>query len=271
LGELVTPFYPHYNILGDNMIDAHIHADTRPYEDFEKMVIAGVNIAIACAHDPLRMTTADVVLDHFHRLVNNDAKRAAANGLKLYLALGIHPRSISADFERVLNKLPEILKEESVVAIGEIGLETTSQQEISIFKMQLQMAEDLKEKVVVHTPRTNKKDVTKTTKSVILENMDPSRVLVDHVDFNIVDDLIDQKFTLGLTVQPQKMTPDDALKILEEYGCKRFILNSDISSSPSDPLSVPKTVHQMRLNGFKEKEIEQVSQKNAMSFFKISL
>jgi uncharacterized protein len=267
----VTPFYPQYNILGDNMIDAHIHADTRPYEDFEKMVIAGVNIAIACAHDPLRMTTADVLFDHFHRLINNDVKRANANGLKLYLALGIHPRSISADFERVLEALPQIVQKESVVAIGEIGLETTSEEEINIFKMQLQLAEELNEKVVVHTPRTNKKEVTQTTKSIILENIDPSRVLIDHVDFNIVDDLIDQDFMLGLTVQPQKMTPDDAMKILEEYGCKRFVLNSDISSSPSDSLSVPKTVHQMRLNGFKEKEIEMVSQRNASSFFKIRI
>lgn len=252
------------------MIDAHIHADTRPYEDFEKMVIAGVNTAIACAHDPLRMTTADVVLDHFHRLMNNDTKRAAANGLKLYLALGIHPRSISTDFERILDELPGILQEESVVAIGEIGLETTSEKEIDIFKMQLQLAEDLKERVVVHTPRNNKSEVTQTTKSIILENIDPSRVIIDHVDFNIVEELIDHDFMLGLTVQPQKMTPQDAIKLLEEYGCKKFILDSDISSSPSDPLSVPKTVHRMRLNGFKEKDIQRVSQENAMSFFNIN-
>ena len=37
------------------MIDAHIHADTRPYEDFEIMAIAGVEAAITCAHDPLKM------------------------------------------------------------------------------------------------------------------------------------------------------------------------------------------------------------------------
>ena len=66
------------------MIDSHIHADTRPYEDFEKIVIAGVEKAITCAHDPLKMSTSDVVFDHWNRILNNDIKRAAENGLKLF-------------------------------------------------------------------------------------------------------------------------------------------------------------------------------------------
>ena len=80
------------------MIDAHIHADTRPYEDFEIMAIAGVEKAVTCAHDPMRMSSSDVVLDHIHRIMENDTNRAAKNGLKLYSAIGIHPRSISDDY-----------------------------------------------------------------------------------------------------------------------------------------------------------------------------
>lgn len=251
------------------MIDAHIHADTRPYEDFGKMAISGINKTITCAHDPLRMTTSEVVLDHFHRLLSNDVKRAGENGLNLYVALGLHPRSISKNHDLVIEALPNLLKNELVVAIGEIGLETTSIEEINVFTEQLKLADDLKSKVIVHTPRTNKKEVTKTTKKIILENIDPKLVIIDHVGFDIVDDLIDQDFTLGLTVQPRKMTPQAAVKLLKDYGTDKFILNSDISSSPSDPLSVPKTVHQMRLADFKEKDIEKVSEKNASALFNI--
>ncbi len=92
------------------MIDAHIHADTRPYEDFEKMAVAGIEKAVSCAHDPMRMSTSEVVLDHIHRIMENDTKRAAENGLKLYSAVGVHPRSISSDYEIVLEKLPELLE-----------------------------------------------------------------------------------------------------------------------------------------------------------------
>ncbi len=251
------------------MIDAHIHADTRPYEDFEKMAISGIDKAITCAHDPLRMTTSEVVLDHFHRLVSNDIKRAGENGLKLYVALGLHPRSISKNYDLIIQALPNLLQNNLMVAIGEIGLETTSTEEINVFIKQLKIADDLKAKVIVHTPRTNKKEVTETTKKIILENIDPKLVIIDHVDFNIINDLIDQEFTLGLTVQPRKMTPQEAVNLLQDYGTDKFVLNSDISSSPSDPLSVSKTVHQMRLADFKEKDIAKVSEKNASAFFNI--
>jgi predicted metal-dependent TIM-barrel fold hydrolase len=134
------------------MIDAHIHADCRPYEDFEKMSVSGIDSAITLAHDPLLMSSSTVVLDHFHRLLNNDPDRAIQNGLKLYTALGVHPRSICPDIEVVLEKLPSLLEDERVVALGEVGLETTSPEEKEIFKKQLFMADELNMKVVVHTP-----------------------------------------------------------------------------------------------------------------------
>ncbi|MGC9516627.1 MAG: TatD family hydrolase [Methanomicrobiales archaeon] len=251
------------------MIDSHIHADTRPFEDFENMSIAGLEAAITCAHDPLRMSSSDVVLDHFHRLLNNDRQRALQNGLNLYVAIGIHPRSISKNYEIVMKKLPSLIEDTNVVAIGEIGLETASQQEKEIFQEQLIMADDLKMKVIVHTPRTNKKAVTKITCSIIEENIDPSLVVVDHVDQNIVDDLIDFGTMLGLTVQPLKMDPDGAVDLLKKFGVDKFLLNSDMSSSPSDPLSVPKTVHKMKLADFKDKDIMRASHVNAAKFFGI--
>ncbi len=251
------------------MIDAHIHADTRPYEDFEIMAVAGVEAAITCAHDPLKMSNSAVVLDHIQRLMNNDVKRAAENGLKLHFALGIHPRSICPDFEVVLDKLPSLLAHEDAVAIGEIGLETASSAERDVFKRQLQLAQELEMKVIVHTPRRNKRKITQIIVSIIHENINPSLVLLDHVDNSIIDLMINFEGMLGITVQPQKMNPLDAVNLLDEYGVEKFILDSDISSSPSNPLSVPKTVHQMKLTGFDDSDIKKVSKENASDFYKI--
>ncbi len=256
-------------LTGDFMIDSHVHADTRPYEDFEKMAIAGIETAVTCAHDPLKMSTSDVVFDHWHRILNNDVKRAAENGLNLYVALGIHPRSISKDFENALEKLPSFLENDFIVAIGEIGLETASESERNIFKRQLQLADSLKMRVIVHTPRGNKKEITGITTSIIEENIDPKMVIIDHVDNTIIKDVIEMDTMLGLTVQPRKMTPDEAISILSEYGLEKFALDSDMSSSPSDPLSVPKTVHKMKLAGFDEKNIGRISKDNAARFFGI--
>ncbi len=251
------------------MIDAHIHADCRPYEDFGKMAVAGVESAVTLAHDPLRMSNSGVVLDHFHRMLNNDRERAALNGVELYVALGVHPRSICPDVELVLDELPILLEDERVVALGEVGLETVSDEQEYIFKTQLLLADELNRKVVVHTPRRNKREVTVKTLSIIEENIDPARVQLDHVDSSIIDLALEFGGLMGLTVQPLKVTPLEAVELLEEYGCEGFALDSDMSSSPSDPLSVPKTVHQMKLAGLSEKEVEQVSHQNAAFFYGI--
>ena len=42
------------------IIDAHMHADTRPIEDYRTMKMAGVDAVVACAHDPLEMKKSNV-------------------------------------------------------------------------------------------------------------------------------------------------------------------------------------------------------------------
>jgi len=251
------------------MIDAHIHADTRPYEDFEKIAVAGVEKAITCAHDPLRMSTSDVVLDHIHRIIENDPKRAATNGVKLFCAVGVHPRSICSDYQLVIDKLPELLENKNVVAIGEIGLESASKLEIEVFKKQLCLAQEHDQKVIVHTPRTNKSKVSNLTASLIEENIDSSLVQIDHIDSSIIDRVLDFEGLLGITVQPQKMTSEEAVQMMDEYGYEKFVLDSDMSSSPSDPLSVPKTVHKLKLAGVSLGDIKKVAHTNASSFYGI--
>ena len=72
-----------------------------------------------------------------------------------------------------------------------------------------------------------------------------------------------------MTVQPQKMEVEEAIEILDKYGFDKFLLNSDISNKPSNPLSVPKTVRTLKRLGYDKKEINKVAFENAKSFFNI--
>ena len=65
------------------------------------------------------------------------------------------------------------------------------------------------------------------------------------------------------------MTSQEAITILEEYGFDKFLLNSDMSYKPSDPLSVPKTVKELKNKNFEDKKIEKIAFKNANSFFNL--
>ena len=166
-------------------------------------------------------------------------------------------------------KLEELIENKEIIAIGEIGLDENTSEEQKLFKKQLELADETKSKVIIHTPRKNKAEVLKDIKRIVLNSIDPKLVVIDHINKNTIEDVIDEKFSIGLTIQPQKMEVDEAVDIMDQYGFDRFLLNSDISNKPSDPLSVPRTVRTLKRLGYKEKDIEKVSHRNAEKFFDI--
>lgn len=253
----------------DSMIDTHIHADSRSSEDFEKMYLAGIDTAITCSYYPYKIDNETVLLNHLNRILNYDTKRASEYGIDLKVALGIHPTNTINNPEMIYENLYEWIKNDSIIAIGEIGLEDLTESEISTFKKQLDIADETKFKVIIHTPRKNKEKVLKEILEIIPQHLDEKQAVIDHINPNVVSDAINSECMLGLTVQPQKMEKEDAIAILEEYGFDRFLLNSDISNKPSDPLSVAKTVRELTRLGFKKEDIEKISHKNAEKFFNI--
>ena len=161
------------------------------------------------------------------------------------VALGIHPANSNINPELIYENLYNWIENKQITAIGEIGLEDLTDSEISIFKRQLEIAD------------------------ILPEHLDERNAVIDHVNQNIVDNVIGTDCTLGLTVQPQKMDKHEAVTILNEYGFDRFLLNSDISNKPSDPLSVPKTVRELKRLDFNDNDIEKVAFKNARNYFNI--
>ena len=104
---------------------------------------------------------------------------------------------------------------------------------------------------------------------ILPQHLDEKQAVIDHINPDVVSDAIDKDCMLGLTVQPQKMNKFEAISILDEYGFDKFLLNSDISNKPSDPLSVAKTVRELERLGHDARDIEKISHKNAQDFFKI--
>lgn len=251
------------------MIDTHIHGDSRSGEDFGEMYLSGIDTAISCSFYPYKLNNESTLLNHLERILNYDTIRAKEHGLDLKVALGIHPANTSINPELIYENLYKWIENKQIIAIGEIGLENLTNDEIAIFKKQLDIGEETKSKVIVHTPRKNKKAVLKIIQDIIPQHINPKSVVIDHVNQNIIENLIDEDYTIGLTVQPQKMDKKEAITILDQYGFDKFLLNSDISNKPSDPLSVPKTVRELKKLGYKKTEIKKVAFKNAEKFFKI--
>ena len=252
------------------MIDTHMHADARSSEDFDKMFISGIDTAITCSFYPYKFeNNPKILLNHLNRILNFEPKRANPYGLDLKVALGIHPANALEDNEIIFKELEKWIENKDIIAIGEIGLDENTDLEKKVFKKQLELAEETKSKAIIHTPRKNKLEVLKDIKEIVLETVNPKLVVIDHINMNTIEEVIDEEFTIGLTVQPQKMEVDEAVEILDTYGFDKFLLNSDISNKPSDPLSVPKTVRTLKKLGYDEKKINKVAFGNAKKFFDI--
>lgn len=256
-------------ITGDKMIDTHMHADSRSSEDFEKMYLAGIKTAVTCSFYPYKIDNETVLLNHLNRILEYDTKRAKEYGLDLKVALGIHPANTIDNPQSIYENMYRWIENNQIVAIGEIGLEDLTDAEISIFKKQLDIADETKSKVIIHTPRKNKKEVLNRILEILPDHLDERQAVIDHINPAVVEDAITSDCMLGLTVQPQKMEKEDAIAILDEYGFDRFLLNSDISNKPSDPLSVPKTIRELEKREYSQADIDKISHKNAQKFFNI--
>lgn len=251
------------------MIDTHIHADARTGEDFNGMYISGIDTAVTCAYYPYMINNDTILLNHLMRILNYDTKRAKEYGIDLKVALGIHPTNSNIDGDIIYENLYNWIENKEIIAIGEIGLEDLTKKEYEVFKKQLDIAEETKTPVIIHTPRKDKEKVLDEILNILPEYISPEYVVIDHINQNVVEKVISTDYTLGLTVQPQKMDKSEAIHILNEYGFDKFLLNSDMSNKPSDPLSVPKTIRELERQNFNTKDINKIAFKNAEKFFNI--
>lgn len=249
------------------MIDTHIHADARTGEDFERMYLSGIDTAITCAYYPYTIDNYSILLNHLNRILNYDTKRAMEHGLELKVALGIHPTNTTIYNNIIYEQLYKWIENNEIIAIGEIGLENLTTLEYRTFEAQLDIAQETKTNVIIHTPRKNKSEVLNEILEILPQHISPKYVVIDHINENVIDQVISSDYTLGLTVQPEKMDKHEAISILNEYGFDKFLLNSDMSNKASDPLSVPKTIRELKKQNFNQKDINKIAYKNCEKFF----
>lgn len=255
------------------MIDTHAHVDTRPYEDFEMMAVSGVTNVLTLAHDPMRMSSSVVFKDHFERLFAERA-RVEKNGLRLHVCLGLHPRARPDDLPACFALLESYLSDKSrpVTAIGEAGLETGNPVETEMLQRQIELAIKYDMPIILHTPRNGKPKATRGIIGVLSTfSIDKDRVVIDHADVDTAKTIVDRGYNAGLTVQPGKLSPKDAVEIVKSLDPARLVLNTDMSSAPTDVLSIPRTALAMRQAGIPSVIIEAVSSKNAWRIFRLKI
>jgi len=263
------------------MVDPHIHIDSRTRDDLASMAIAGITAVVTQTYYPhLNLSvTSQTVLDIYERAIKFETWRGKQELIDVYVGIALNPVNIPLDYEKVLEAIPQYLMEEKVVAIGEIGLEPGSQtcpdltRQREILRAQLKIAKEHDIPVVFHTPHLDKETwVEQYLDLITQEKVAPSKVVIDHADASVTKKILDFGCNVGITVQPWRgLGPQDAAKILKDCDLGSVLIDSDCNVTlPSDPLSVPKTALEMKRIGFSEDDIRQVVFENPARIFNLA-
>ena len=100
------------------------------------------------------------------------------------------------------------------------------------------------------------------------ERLPPERVLIDHNNELTVAEVLESGCWAGFSIYPNtKMDEHRMVRLLEEYGTERMIINSACDWGVSDPLKTRKTIDAMLAAGFTEDDVDKVAWQNPVDFF----
>jgi predicted metal-dependent TIM-barrel fold hydrolase len=246
---------------------------SRTTDDYQRMAQAGcVAITEPAFWAGFDRDSPRGFYDYFRHLTVYERKRAAGYGIEHFTWLAINPKE-AEDLglaREVISIIPEFLDDDSVLGIGEIGLNKNSRNELTIFEEHVALAERHDLLILVHTPHLE--DKLKGTRLILdaiagNSGIDPGRVLIDHVEEHTVELVLDRGFWAAMTLYPDtKCTPQRATDVIETYGSERLCINSAGDWGPSDPLAVPKALLEMKRRGHPPESIRKVSYDNPIEF-----
>ena len=175
----------------------------------------------------------------------------------------------------VIQIIPKFLEKETVLGVGEIGLNKNSKNEVAILEEQIQLALDHDQLILIHTPHLEDKlKGTQLNVDILQQDprINPNKVLIDHVEEHTIRKVIEAGFWAGITLYPEsKCTPPRAVDMLEQYGSSNHLwMNSACDWGVSDPLSLPKAILELRKRSFSEEEIDRLVYQNPVRFLKQS-
>ena len=165
--------------------------------------------------------------------------------------------------------MPRYLEKDGVVAVGEIGFDSMTTAEEEAFVEQLAIAKEHELPVLVHTPHRDKEAGTRRTLELLEEaDFPPGLAVVDHNNELTVGMVLESGCWAGFSIYPfTKMDEHRMVRILEEHGLERMLVNSAADWGISDPLKVSKTVAAMQEAGFSDEDVDRLVWRNPVEFF----
>jgi len=254
------------------IFEPHIHMYSRVTDDYERLGLAGVRAVLEPAFWlGQNRTNVGSFVDYFDTLIGWERFRSQQFGIHHFCTMALNPREANDDRvnQAVLEVLPRYLEKDSVLGVGEIGLDDQTKKEEHFFLQQLELAKRHDLPVLVHTPHRDKRKGFERCIALVRDCAFPmERVLLDHGNEETIKITRDLGCWSGFSIYPNtKMDPARMVAIVLEYGIERMVVNSAADWGVSDPMMVPRTAVKLEQAGVARARIEQLVWKNPIAFF----
>lgn len=259
-------------------VDPHLHSNLIDDGRMQNLAMSGMEaVVIPMLHTIPGIFPADAVLRLWDQFLNFEIKRGETLGFKAFVSLGIPMYGLGSDgIDECLKKLPEYLKHERVVAMGEIGLDTGIKNEEMLFRAQLRIAKEHNLPVILHTPIRLAPQAPTVIKQVVdilnEEKFDLSRVILDHAGESTFDYRMSTGAMVGLSVCHDKMPPEVAANFAfnnpDKWG--KIIVNTEVAAGEGY-FTIPMVTLAMRRLGMKYNDIESIVYHNPKKFFNLPI
>ncbi|MBW1913034.1 MAG: TatD family hydrolase, partial [Deltaproteobacteria bacterium] len=126
------------------IIDPHLHTDRMKGKDLETLSIAGVEAAILPTPHLLPwIVSAETMFRMWDNFLEFQVKHQKSLGIDVKVTLGVPFYGLEHEaVEECLKRLPEYLKHENAVGLGEIGMDAGLEAEERLFRAHLNLAKE---------------------------------------------------------------------------------------------------------------------------------
>ncbi len=234
-----TNFYQHIDI---------IHSIYRSRGDLKMLRHIGLKDIISVMKLPMIPTGAATIRDFFAWYIQ-DIDRCAQYNITMYPVLGIpsvgkmDPKMI----DESLVYLEEIIRDNKIIGIGEIGMGNGSKEEYRIMRAQLKLAGKYNLPVIIQAPKHEKVALI----SIILKELQKANINraifagCDEETLQLVIRSNNSNIKAAITVGKQAIDPEQAIAIYRAYSYDdRILLNSGLGLKETSLFGLIKTIEE---------------------------
>ena len=249
-------------------IDTHCHLSKKDYEDISKVI-----------EDNRNANVLRIIISGCTREDLDETIEIISNYPDVYATIGYHPEEADNIEKQDLIKLEELLTQEKIVGIGEIGLDyhyssENKEKQQQLFEYQLSLAEKYSLPVVIHT-----RDATNDTINILKKHNVKGIIHCFSGSLEIAREYISLGYKLGIggviTFKNSKLPV-----VLESLPIESILLETDspylapepVRGSKNESSNIPYIAEKIAdIKKLSTEEVEKITTNNAIALFDLDI